>query len=231
MALTRGPRGRRGWRGAVTAGVAALTVGAVACAGAQGRGAATPGTGQASATREGLIPAGYGSLRREDVSIDFTLQGLTIRAIPLDEAVIRTLAPDSYRALHSLGALRAPELERIRSRLGLPSIQAWHVAFFNVQQGEARFDPHGMSIRSAGRDFRPLDVVALVRGFDDGRLAQGRTVDAIFAFDPAIALDQPLTVTLAGEQSSVWVDVLQRLERERAAIWSRAAGARKPPID
>lgn len=229
MALTRS---LRALGGTIAVGVAALAAGPAACARAQGGGASAAGdTVPAATTRDGMIPAGYGSLRREDVSIEFTLQGLTVRAIPLDEAVIRALAPDSYRALHSLGARGAPELERIRTRLGLPAIQVWHVAFFNVQQGEARFDPRGMSIRSAGRDFRPLDVIPLVRGFDDGRLAQGRTVDAIFAFDPAIALDQPLTVTLAGNQSSVWGEVLQRLERERAAIWSRAAGARKPPID
>ncbi len=178
----------------------------------------------------GMIPAGFGTLRRDDVGVEVRLEGLTIRAIPLDETIIRTLAPDTYRSLAAIGARRAPQLERIRARMGLPAVQAWHVAMFNVQQGEARYDPRGMAIRSAGRDFRPLDVVALVPGFDDGRLAQGRTVDAIFVFDPAIALDQPLVVTLGGVQSTAWNDdLLHRLDRERTAIWSRAAGARRPP--
>ena len=191
---------------------------------AQGRG----GTDSARAGVDGGVPAGFGSLRRDDVAIEFRLEGLTVRAIPLDEAIIRTFAPDTYRSLHAIAARGAPQLEAIRARLGLPAVQAWHVAFFNVQQGEARYDPRGMSIRSAGRDFRPLDVLPLVPGFEDGRLAQSRTVDAIFVFDPAVALDQPLVVTLAGQQSTSWGDVLQRLERERAAIWSRAASARKP---
>jgi hypothetical protein len=88
-----------------------------------------------------------------------------------------------------------------------------------------------VQIRSSGRDFRPLDVLPLVNGFEDGRLAQGRTVDAIFAFDPAVALTQPLVVTLAGQQTSAWGDILPRIERERAAVWSRAAATRKPPND
>lgn len=71
-------------------------------------------------------------------------------------------------------------------------------------------------------------MLSLVKGFDDGRLTQGRTVDAIFAFDPSIALDQPLVVTLAGQPVAAWGDILPRIERERAAIWSRAAAARKP---
>lgn len=177
-----------------------------------------------------LIPAGFGSLRREDIAIEVTDNGLTIRATPLAEEVIRTLAPDSYQSLHALRERVAPQLSQIAARLGLPAVQAWHVQFFNVQQGDARYDPRGMQVRSAGRDFRPLDVVPLVPGYDDGRLPRGRAMDAVFAFDPAIALDQPLTVTLGAQQSSAWSDVvLQRLDRERAAIWSRAGAARKPP--
>ena len=190
-------------------------------------GTAAVASGQ-QAEPAGQIPAGFGSLRREDVAIVVQLQGLTIRAMPLDESIIRTLAPDTYQALHALRESRAARLDSIRKRLGLAAIQAWHVSFFNLQQGEARYDPRGVQIRSGGRDFRPLDVLSLVKGFDDGRLAQGRTVDAIFAFDPSIALDQPLVVTLAGQPVAAWGDILPRIERERAAVWSRAAAARKP---
>lgn len=209
----------------------------VACANAPGsgraQGAVPARAGVESAAQQrsddaGLIPAGYGTLRRDDVAIVVQVQGLTIRAMPLDESIIRTLAPDSYQALHAMREARAPRLDSIRRRLGQTAIQAWHVSFFNVQQGEARYDPRDMQIRSAGRDFRPLDVLPLVSGFEDGRLAQGRTLDAIFAFDPAVALTQPLVVTLAGQQTSAWTDILPRIERERAAVWSRAAAARKP---
>ena len=209
----------------------------VACASTPGPAAAQGRAGGDSAARPqvtgdaGLIPAGYGTLRRDDVAIVMQVQGLTIRAMPLDESVIRTLAPDSYQALHAMRESRAARLDSIRRRLGLASIQAWHVSFFNVQQGEARFDPRGVQIRSSGRDFRPLDVLPLVNGFEDGRLAQGRTVDAIFVFDPAISLAQPLVVTLAGQQTSAWGDILPRIERERAAVWSRAAATRKPSAD
>jgi hypothetical protein len=174
------------------------------------------------------IPAGFGSLRRDEVAVSVQVQGLTIRAIPLDEQVLRTLAPDTYRSLHALVASRGPALNGIRSRTGLAAVQAWHVAFFNAQQGEARYDPRGMQLRSAGRDFRPLDVIALVAGYDDGRLAQGRTADAIFVFDPAVQLGQPITVTLAGLATDAWTDVIPRLERERSTVWSRATAARKP---
>ena len=227
-------RVRASWRALL-----ALTVAACASVPEAGRaqvvgGAGTAGTARIdSAARQpanpGLIPANYGSLKRDDLALTVQLQGLTIRAIPLDESVIRALAPDSYTSLHALREAHATELDRMRPRLGLSTIQAWYVQYFNVQQGEARYDPRDVQIRSAGRDFRPLDVIPLVTGFQDGRLAQGRSVDAIFAFDPAVSVSQPLVVTLGGKSTSAWADqLLGLLERERAAIWSRAAVARRP---
>lgn len=206
------------------AGRALLMAALAACAPA-GRAAVA----QASAGDAALLPAGYGSLKRDDIAITVQVQGLTIRAIPLDESVIRALAPDSYNSLRALRDSKTAEVDRVRLRLGLPSLQLWHLSYFNVQQGEARYDPRDVQIRSAGRDFRPLEVIALVPGFGDGRLAQARSVDAIFLFDPAVVLSQPLVVTLSGQTSSAWNDeVLHKLDLERAAIWSRAAAARKP---
>lgn len=215
---------------AIVGSVAAASSVAAAQSGAARVPARDTGRGAARDTTDdaGMMPAGYGTLRREDVAVEIRLQGLTIRAIPLEESVIRALAPDTYRSLRALRDRQAPALERLRARLGLPTVQAWHLTFFNVQQGEARYDPRGMQVRSAGRDYRPLDVFPLVPGFEDGRLAQGRTVDAVVAFDPQVALNQPLVVTLAGESTTAWNDVIPRLERERAAVMSRAAGARKP---
>lgn len=201
---------------------------------AAGRAQSTAGVPRDSGRREEIIPPGFGSLRRDDLAITVQVQGLTVRAIPLDEGVIRALAPDAYNSLHALAGSRSAAIDRIRTRMGVASVQAWHVQFFNLQPGDARFDPRGMQIRSAGRDFRPLDVIPLSPGYDEGRLAQSRNVAAIFVFDAAIQLTQPLVVTLAGVQSAAWDagsppnDLLQRLERERAAIWSRAGATRKP---
>ena len=54
-------------------------------------------TGRAS------VPVGFGTLRQDDdIAIRLELQGLIVRAIPLDENLIRLLTPDSYRALREL---------------------------------------------------------------------------------------------------------------------------------
>src|SRR5687767_15296553 len=61
-------------------------------------------------TSPGLIPAGFGSLKQDDISIRFQLRGLLVRATPLDESIIRVLAPDSYRSLRDR---RESERDRI----------------------------------------------------------------------------------------------------------------------
>jgi hypothetical protein len=170
-----------------------------------------------------IIPAGLGTLRQDQIAIRVQTLGLTVSAIPLEESVIRTLAPDSYRALHALRESKKAALEALRTRNGLVSVQAWYVTFFNIQQGDARFDAFDLVVHSMGQDFRPLDALPIDPGFSEGRVAQGRKQSAIYAFDPQIDLNQPLTVTSLGQQTTVWGDsMLPLIERERSLIWSRA---------
>jgi len=175
--------------------------------------------------RDGLIPAGFGTLRQDQIAIRLQSNGLTVSAIPLDESVIRTLAPDSYRTLHAIRESKKAGLEALRIRNGLASIQAWYVTFFNIQQGDARFDAFDLLVHSVGQDFRPLDALPLTPGFGDGRVAQRGQQSAVYAFDPQVDLNQPLTVTSLGQQTTVWGDtMLPLIEIERSSVWSRAAG-------
>ena len=177
--------------------------------------------------RDGLIPAGFGTLRQDQIAIRVQTNGLTVSAIPLEESVIRTLAPDSYRTLHALRESKKAALETLRARTGLTSVQAWYVTCFNVQQGDARFDAFDLLVRSVGQDFRPLDALPITTGFGDGRVAQRGQQSAIYAFDPQINLNQPLTVTALGQQSTAWGDaMLPLIERERSLVWSRASSAK-----
>ena len=179
------------------------------------------------ADHDGLIPAGFGTLKQEQIAIRLQTNGLTVQVLPLEESVIRTLAPDSYATFHAIRESKKAALEAARVRAGLPAIQAWYVTFFNVQQGEARFDAFDVLIRSVGQDFRPIDALSMQAAFGEGRVAQSRSVSAVYAFDPQINLNQPLTITALGQQSIVWADnILPLVERERSLIWSRAANTK-----
>jgi len=182
-----------------------------------------------AAKGEATPPASFGTLKRDDVSLTVQSQGLTIRALPLTDDVLQTLAPDSYRATKAILDSKAREIEAIRRRLALPAVQPWLVSYFNIQPGEARFDARGVQITSVGRDFRAREVIAVSGAITDGRLAQGRRADAILIFHPDVALAQPLTFTAEGQSAGDWGRIAALLERERAAIRSRAGAARVPP--
>jgi hypothetical protein len=48
----------------------------------------------------------------------------------------------------------------------------------------------------------------------------------VYLVDDALHVDQPLTVSRAGQQSAAWMAILRAIERERTVIRSRAAERR-----
>src|SRR5260221_1396044 len=80
--------------------------------------AVEPSPGAEDTTARVSVPAGYGSLRQDDISIRLEPQGLIVRAIPLDENVIRLLTTDSYRALRDLEESNRTAIDRITRRSG-----------------------------------------------------------------------------------------------------------------
>src|SRR5215217_6609837 len=139
------------------------TVGA--CGGAPGSTSSQPApTIPTRVTRDStsasLIPVGYGTLRQDDVAITLQQNGVRITAIPLDETVIRTLAPDSYRALRAtLDARRQQIMQRAGLR-GIREPRVWYVSFAGLAP-DARFIPTDVTVTSGGREFRPIDVIGL----------------------------------------------------------------------
>lgn len=177
-----------------------------------------------------LVPAGFGSLRQDDLSIKVApASGLQVRATPLDERFIRLLSPDSYRALRELVASKQGAIRAVQDRLRLPSYALWYVSFFALEQGETRFSPQELILTNTGRDFRPLDVIPLSAGFGQYRLRQREVQSALFIFDGAMDLNQPMSAVMEGTPSATdWNRVLQLVERERTLVRSRSAARPKP---
>jgi hypothetical protein len=150
--------------------------------------------------------------------------GLIMRAIPLDEKVIRLLTPDSYRALRDLQESNRRTIESIARRSGGRAPDLWYVSFYG-REDNARFSPMDLVITSAGQDFRPIDVIPLTTGFGEQRLRQRETQSAVYVYPGDVDVDHPLTVTFQGQQSAVWEHLLQRIERERALVRARSSGS------
>ena len=170
------------------------------------------------------IPAGFGSLRQDDIAIRLEPAGLIVRAIPLDESIIRLLTPDSYRALRDLQESNRRAIESVARRSGGRTPDVWYVSFYGLEEN-ARFSPMELVITSGGQDFRPIDVIPLSIGFGEQRLHQRETQSAVYLFPGDIDVDHPLTVSFQGQQRVIWEQVLQRIERERALVRARSSGS------
>lgn len=168
-----------------------------------------------------LIPAGYGSLRQDDIAIRLDIQQLQVKAIPLDEAVIRVLSPDSYRALHELVESRRTRIEEIARRRGLQQYHVWYVSYFALQP-DVPYSPQEFTVLNNGRQYRPIDILPLSGGFGGPRLRLRETQAALYVFDGDVDAQQPLTVQVESSSSDAWQQTIRRIERERALIRSRA---------
>ena len=195
-----------------------------------------PPAGQAGTRGDTLdpnwIPSGFGTLRQDDIALKVSpANGLQVRAIPLDERIIRLLSPDSYRSLRELVTSKERDLLAVKERNRLPGYSIWYVSFFAQEQGETRFSPQEFIINNTGRDFRPLDMLPITPGFGEYRLTQREVQSALLIFDGQIDVNQPITALMESTPSVTdWNRVMQRIERERALVRSRAAAAPKPPV-
>jgi len=174
-----------------------------------------------------LVPPGYGTLRQDEIAIRLQPPGLVVRLLPLEEGLIRLLTPDSYRALRDLQQSASRRVGELSQRFGARQLSLWLVSFYGVEP-DIRFSPLDLIITSTGRDFRPVDVIALSSGFGEQRLKQRETQSAIFVFDGEIDLDQPLIARFLHEQNAFWEQVLPRIERERALVRARSLRAPTP---
>ena len=213
---------------------------AAACASGSSGTAGAPATPSAIATADsaarrtaadtlpGLVPAGYGTFKQEDLSLRLRSSSLQVRATPLDESIIRLLSPDSYRAMSELKRSKQDAIAAVGRRNAVRELSLWYVSFFAVERGETRFSPREFIITNVGRDFRPLDVIPLTPGFGEQRLKQNGRQDAVYVFDGRLDPQQPLTVSYETARNEDWASLLPLIERERALVRGRAAAGRVP---
>lgn len=171
----------------------------------------------------GLPPAGYGTLRQEDVAVRLRTATFLLRVLPLDERVTRLLAPDSYASLHKLQESLGPAAAEAAAQAGVHQPVLVFVTFFGLQD-QARFVAEDVTITSRNRFFRPVAIVPITPRWSGQQLSQRETASAVYAYEDGIALFEPFAVSYGGVTSNDWERTLPTLDRERAAVLARAAG-------
>ena len=180
-----------------------------------------PDVPQADTAGLAMLPPGYGSLRQDDISLHIDAGTVLVRALPIDESLIRLLTPDSYRALHDLKEGSRSQLDSVARRYGGRPVSVWLVSFYGVEPN-ARFTPGDVIVNSGGRDFRPYDIISLTVGFGENRLRQRETQSALYVYDGDVQVNQPLSIAYSGYTDASWDQTLQTIERERTMVRARS---------
>ena len=176
-----------------------------------------------------LPPAGFGTLTQDDIAVRLNSQNLQWRIIPLDEEVIRLLAPDTYQSLHALRLMRAAQIDSIANTLQLRNPRIMYVTLTAVQP-DVRFDPQQLLLSSLGQLYRPLATLPLTLGWSQQILKQGSQAGALFVYSPQIPLfEEAFIVNYFGVTSARWATSMRRLEEERARVFARAASRNPVP--
>jgi len=176
---------------------------------------------------EDVPPNGFGTLKVDDIALLFATQDVRVRVLPLDERVIRLLAPDSYESLSGLKRLEAADVDSAARRFGITAPTLFLVSFFGLKE-RAPFTPEDLTLQSRGRFFRPVAFVPMSPRWGERQVDLRESVVAVGLYEPGIALfDDQLVVSYGSVSTNAWTAVARVLDRERAAVLSRAAAAGK----
>jgi hypothetical protein len=174
-----------------------------------------------------LPPANLGTLRQDAVAVRLTTDNLAVRALPLDERVIRLLSPDTYSALHQLYQSRAAAVASAARAAGRDSALAVMVTFFALQP-QVVFNPDQIYLSSQNNFYRPIAIIPLTPRWSEYRIDQRQQASAIYLFDAAIPVLQPFTLFYGDIGSDAWEASISVLAGERARVLARAAQRPQP---
>jgi hypothetical protein len=182
-------------------------------------GAAVPAAAQETEQEE-LVPAGHGTLRIDDATMQLRSGPLLIKVTPLTEGVIRLLAPDSYLRLHNIAE---PRRAAAAAATGGRPPELFLVTFFSYE-ANVDFRPEDLQASHQGRLMRPSTILPVTPGWGRQRLEQQDQQMAVYAFEGPIDYEQPITVRYGLESTDAWTRIIPTLELERTKVRAKAGG-------
>lgn len=196
-----------------SAALAGLLVLAACLPGGHAGAQATPDLGD-------TVPPGFGTLRRDDITLRFATTQLQLQILPLDERVIRLLAPDTYRSLEQLIQSKQKDIADAARSSAVLNPTLVLVTFYGQAPG-ARFTPEDVQIQSRGRLFRTQATVPLSPTWGTSQLDLRQQAVAIYLFEDGLTWSEDATANYQGAQAT-WSHSYQLLQQERARARARA---------
>ena len=167
-----------------------------------------------------LPPAGYGTIRSDQLSIRLALDDIELRFLPLDERVLRLISKDGYDAITGLIASRRAAIDSAAAGAALATPGLALVTFFALR-ADARFDPENVSLLYRNQFWRPVAIVPVTANFTGRQLPVRQQASAIFLFDSPLPVYEQFDVAYGTVQSGAWQEALRRIDRERGLVMMR----------
>jgi hypothetical protein len=165
-----------------------------------------------------VVPPGLGTLKQDEFTMGLRSEALLVKVTPLDEAIIRLAAPDTYNRLH---ALRESRFKDAKARTSSELPQLFLVSFFSYQP-DVTFQPEDLQIEHQGRLLRASAIMPLTPTWGKGRLAQQEIATAVYAYTEPFNFELPMTVRYGMFENGEWQRIIPKLQIERGKVSGRA---------
>jgi hypothetical protein len=191
----------------------------IACAAPALPGSAAPAEAQEAGT-ETMVPPGFGTLKVDDITMSLRAGPLLIKVTPLDERVIRLLAPDSYERLHNMAEQRRANAA---AATGSQPAELFMVTFFSYE-ANVDFQPEDLQAFHRGRLMLPSTILPITPGWGRQRMAQQEQQIAVYVLEGPIDYEQPIRLQYGLSSTDAWTRIIPALEIERTRVRAKAGG-------
>lgn len=168
-----------------------------------------------------MPPIGLGSLTQEQISISIANSQLTVRFQPLNERLLRLLAPDAYRALSGMIASRRVAIDSISRYSGVSQPGLMLVTVYgNVP--DVRFDASSIGISVNSRRINPVGIIPLNANFSRQQLPQQAVGQGLYVFSEELPVYSPMVFSYGSVAVEGWAQKIPTFDRELARVSARA---------
>ena len=168
-----------------------------------------------------MPPVGFGSLTQEQISISIANSQLTVRFEPLNERLLRLLAPDAYRALSGMIASRRAAIDSV-SRMSGTSQPGLMLVTVYGNVAEVRFEPTLIGVSMNSRRFDPVGIIPLDANFSRQQLQRQTVGMGLFIFSEELPVYSAMAFSYGSATAEGWASKIATFDRELARVSARA---------
>jgi len=168
-----------------------------------------------------MPPMGLGSLTQEQISISIANSQLTVRFEPLNERLLRLLAPDAYRALSGMISSRRAAIDSVSRSSGATQPGLMLVTVYgNVP--DVRFEATSIGVAVNARRIDPVGIIPLDANFSRQQLARQSVGMGLYVFSEELPVYSPMVFSYGSVAAEGWAQKMSTFDRELARVSARA---------